>query len=235
MSKTLFTVLWTLTSLFAQAQTTAYAPYLPQPLDSLRQQGLDSLVVYLNDFNQGGMAGQKGLPVAVFHWDEQGRIHSAVVAKLSYNQWLGQDLHVVTLIIPVPGAGGQQFPGSVFTEKGFPGTIFAGKGDALVMDWLKQGGVQLAPIAVALSQPLARQDPPQRITYAEKIPDGLNQDLGIQWPNRVGAPQTLLVPAKQLSRDLIGQQAPKGSEFAVVSLIIGKNLPEPPPVMLVFF
>lgn len=70
-------------------QEAPYQRFLPQPLDSLK--GLDSLAVYLNDLRAGGAPDQLGLKVAVFQWDEKGRLQSAVSAKLEQQRLMGRD------------------------------------------------------------------------------------------------------------------------------------------------
>ena len=76
-------------TLVLYGQEPAYQRFLPQPLDSLS--GLDSLTVHFNNLAAGGQPDQLGLKAAVFHWDEQGRIQSAVNVRLQEGKLLGRD------------------------------------------------------------------------------------------------------------------------------------------------
>lgn len=72
-------------------QEPPHEQYLPHPLDTLAQYPLQSMTIFLNDMNEGGIEGQKGLAIATYSWDEQGRIQSAAVLELRQGQIRGKD------------------------------------------------------------------------------------------------------------------------------------------------
>ncbi|MEM9984760.1 MAG: hypothetical protein AAF804_06665 [Bacteroidota bacterium] len=92
MQKFLFVLLiWLGGSLALLGQTPPHQLYAPHPLDSLTAYALDSLRVYFNDCNSGGSPEQRGLQVATYYWNPDGKIHSAVSYLLQNNQIRGRD------------------------------------------------------------------------------------------------------------------------------------------------